>query len=330
MKAFRALLVIGAACGWSVLPVAADDIVRPSSTSNTAAISVDKLIADLDSNDFKTRDQATRALVERGAEAIQPVAKAAQGASLEVTSRAIEVLHQLMQGEDRETAAAAKASLEKLAASEHRNAARRATAILNPPQPQPVQPQGFPLNPQIQIQGIQIGGGARIQVQNNNGNKVIDAEADGRKVHIEESADGKIKMKVTENVEGKEKTSEYEAKNADELKKNHPDAHKLYEKYGQGGGFGARLQINGGNIQIQALPAQILPNQAVPRVIPRARAMIVPQQALEQMEAAQKQLDESIEQAKKLAESNSELKPLIEQLEKAQADLKQARGQLNP
>ena len=73
-------------------------------------------------------------------------------------------------------------------------------------------------------------------------------------------------MRVTENVNGKDKTDTYKAKDADELKKKSPEAYKLYEKYGQG----PQIQAGIGNIQIQgiAVPAgqiQIgVPIQAVP------------------------------------------------------------------
>lgn len=326
MQSIRKQLAVAVAVVLGAGALYAQENAAQSPPAETAKPSVEQLIQDLDSNDFKVREQATRGLIEQGEAAVEPVARAAAGDSLEVTSRAVEVLHQVMEGENKVAAAAAKAALEKLAAGENRNAARRAKAILTPPEP--VQPQANPFNPQIQIRGIQIGGGARIQVQNNNGNRVVDVDADGRKVHIEESADGKIKMKVTEKVEGKDKTSEYEAKNAEELKKNEPKAYELYNKYGQGGGFGARLQINGGNIQIQALPAQLLPN-AVPQVFPRARAMVVPQQAVEKLEEAQKRIDEATERVKKLAETNADLKSLVEELEKAQQELKEARGQFN-
>ncbi len=322
MKFVGTQLAVAVVLALGVGSLNAQDPAGGNSPAETARPSIEQLIQDLDSNDFKVREQATRGLIEQAEGSVAPVTKAAEGDSLEVTSRAVEVLHQLMDGENKAAAAAAKAALEKLAAGEHRNAARRAKAILTPPEP--AQPQPNPFNQQIQIRGIQIGGGARIQVQNNNGNRVVDVDADGRKVHIEEAADGKIKMKVTEQVEGKEKTSEYEAKNAEELKKNEPKAHELYTKYGQGGGFGARVQINGGNIQIQAMPAQILP-----QAMPRARAMIVPQQALEKLEEAQKRIDEATERVKKLAENNNDLKPLIEELEKAQQELKEARGQFN-
>ena len=57
-------------------------------------------------------------------------------------------------------------------------------------------------------------------------------------------------MKVTRTVDGKEKTDEYTAKDLDDLKKNNPEAAKIYEQYArrQNGLF----QINGGAIQIQA------------------------------------------------------------------------------
>ena len=84
-----------------------------------------------------------------------------------------------------------------------------------------------------------------------------------KKIHIEETAQGKIKMTVTETVDGKPKTSKYEAKNADELKKKHPDAHKLYKKYGQN-------RVRGRAIQALPLRRALPVPFKIPANIPRA------------------------------------------------------------
>jgi hypothetical protein len=91
---------------------------------------------------------------------------------------------------------------------------------------------------QLQIQGRapaigKIGGVQRMQMQNINGNKKITVEQAGRKVLIEEQAAGPIKIEVTETKDGKEVTRKAEANNADELKKNHADLHKIYEEFSQ-------------------------------------------------------------------------------------------------
>jgi hypothetical protein len=59
------------------------------------------------------------------------------------------------------------------------------------------------------------------------------SENEARKVHIHEDNDG-IKIELSENG----KTTEYAAKNADELKEKQPDGYKLYEKYVTNGAAG--------------------------------------------------------------------------------------------
>ena len=68
-----------------------------------------------------------------------------------------------------------------------------------------------------------------------NGAKTVDATEGDRTVHIEQDASG-IRMKVAGPVDGKEKTQEYKAATAEELKKNDPDAYALYQRYALGAG----------------------------------------------------------------------------------------------
>ena len=69
-----------------------------------------------------------------------------------------------------------------------------------------------------------------------NGVKDVTVTEDGRKITIHEDPAGDIEVTVTEPKDGKEQTSRYNAKNAEELKKNHPEAHKLYEQYAAANG----------------------------------------------------------------------------------------------
>ena len=64
-------------------------------------------------------------------------------------------------------------------------------------------------------------------MQNINGVKKIVANENGRKIQINDDPNQGIVVTVTENGKAKK----YEAKNADELKKKHPDGYKIYEKY---------------------------------------------------------------------------------------------------
>jgi hypothetical protein len=297
--------------------------------AKAAADEIARLIKDLDSAEFPVREKATERLVEIGAPAIAPLAKAVQGESLEVTARGVEVLRKLL--EKPETKEAAHKALDEVARSPNKSAARRADAILNPdktaatpPLPAPA-PNAPGLRPQLppgvrlQLQGLAVGANVRISVKNAGGNKTIDVDDNGKKIQIEEDAGGAIKMSVTETVDGKEKSSKYEAKSADELKKNHPEAHKLYEKYKDG---------VVGNIQIRAVPGVPLlpgpPGLQVP-------GLANPATALEKIEKAKAELAKAAEALKKLdldKASPDDLKKLTEQLATAAKDLDDAEKAL--
>ena len=80
----------------------APDKAESKSAAKTAA-SADEIaqwVKDLDSNSFTTRQTAARKLAEAGKEAIQPLAKAASGDSLEVTRQAIDILRRFHQSGD--------------------------------------------------------------------------------------------------------------------------------------------------------------------------------------------------------------------------------------
>ena len=215
-------------------------------------------IEELDAPQFAKRQAASQQLYEAGLPAIAALQKAALEGSREVTMRAIDILkrHHRGTGAAQEPAAAA---LQSLSQAPQAIVARAAQEALKPPvaalprnevqrrfaQPVPVAPNGLPGGIQIGNGGIQvqiqgraqamgrIGGVQRMQMQNINGNKKITVEQAGRKVLIEEQAAGPIKMEVTETKDGKEVTRKAEAKDADDLKKNHAELHKIYEEFSQ-------------------------------------------------------------------------------------------------
>jgi hypothetical protein len=92
----------------------------------------------------------------------------------------------------------------------------------------------------------------RMSIKIVNGVKDIEVEEKDRKIKIHEEPTGKIEVEVTQKKDGKEKTSKYQAENADELKKKHPEAHKIYEQYGKGNAGGAiqmpRLRLRRGGL----------------------------------------------------------------------------------
>lgn len=104
----------------------------------------------------------------------------------------------------------------------------------------------------IQINGQMIGGPGVNSVKINvvNDKRHIEAVTGDEKVEISDTKGKNIELKHTRPVDGKSKTDEFKADDLDDLKKKHPEAAKLYEKYvaAQNGGFGGgfQLQIGGG------------------------------------------------------------------------------------
>jgi translation initiation factor 1 (eIF-1/SUI1) len=133
------------------------------------------------------------------------------------------------------------------------------------PRPQPVPGQvapGIRIVPPIQLQ---VQGGAQgIKMRNVNGIKDIEVTENGRKVTIHDDPNQGIEVEIIETKEGKPVTRTFKAKNADELKKKSPEAHKLYKKYAKGG-VG---NIQQGNIQIQGnvFPPTQIPQLKLPAV----------------------------------------------------------------
>lgn len=263
---------------------------KPAQSADDAKTSdqIAALIKQLNDDRFAVREAATRKLVKIGAPAIAPLAEAAQGSQLEVTTRAFTVFEKLWKSNDIETREAVGKALDDLAASDHETASARAEKMLAKLDEKDEQPpfgafgQVLPFggNAQIQIQVQAIAGGAgnvkKIKIKNVNGVKDVEAQDGDLKVKINETPNGGIKMEVTQkNKQGKEETKKYEAKNAAELKKQHPEAHKLYDKYANNNG-GIQIQAGGVPLPIRAPRIQILPGggiQIVPRpVAPRQNA----------------------------------------------------------
>lgn len=321
IKNILSLAVLFALAG--VIFAAEDTAEKPQAIS---AEQIQKWVKQLDADEFKVRQKATTRLKAAGSAAIEAITKAATGESSEATIRAIDILKEHAAEGNEQLKKSAKDALEKIAKSDHPSASRRAQTALKPKEDPPVAEAparvggGIRIGGgaiQVQIQGIQVGqNGKRISVKNVNGNKEIDVDEDGKKIKITEGADGKIKVQITEKVGNMEKVEKYEAKDADELKKNHPDAHKIYEKYSRGGG-GIIIR------EFRAVPgrgARILP--AVPRKIDGNK------KATEGIDAAIKGLEkaqEDLKQAGKDGAGANAIEKAVEQLEAAKKQLEQAK-----
>jgi hypothetical protein len=87
-------------------------------------------VRELGSDRFDERERAMKRLGEAGAVAIDPLAEAARGTSLEVTCRSIRALESIAQRADRDSFEAAQNVLEALAEGKNRSAAHRANVAL--------------------------------------------------------------------------------------------------------------------------------------------------------------------------------------------------------
>jgi hypothetical protein len=278
-------------------------------------------VEQLDAERFSERQAASEKLAEIGKPAIAPLAKAAVGDSLEVTTRAIALLGKFLDSSDQATKDAAKTALEGLAKSDKPAAARRAQEyVKQPAKEQPAAQAGIAMGQiQIQVGGI-IGGKKSRSMKNINGVKEIEAEEDGKKVKIVDDPKNGIKVEHTYKKDGKEVTDKYEAKDAKELEKKHPEGYKLYKQYSeeQAGGFG-------GNIQIQVQPGgiQVVPGQAVPvpgiQPLPRGKPVDVAKRLMQNLGKQIELLTKDLKEAPK--ESKEALKKQIDELQKQLADL---------
>lgn len=303
--------------------------------SQPSPAEIGQWIKDLDSDSFATRQTAAAMLYQTGKPAIAPVADAGLGKSLEVTMQSVNVLRRLMQSPEKETQEAATDALERLSKTETSAAAPAKEALAPPP---PVANRAGNLQPfgigniqgNIRIFGggkIQAGGMQvfRIQANGINQNRSVDVDENGKRTHITEDQNG-IEVKVTEKLEGKDKTDAFKAKDADELKKKFPEAHKLYEKYVNGPGVG-NIQI-----QAQAIPIQI---GVAPGFPPPAQNAVQPntvqKQASQQIAEAQKRIAEATENLRKnagAAPNADELRRAFDQLDEARKELESARERL--
>jgi PDZ domain len=91
---------------------------------------------------------------------------------------------------------------------------------------------GRRLPPAAPQNGGEWGRGHAVSISVAPGRKVTDVEENGRKIQITQRDDGSIDMTVSGVDEaGKEASETYQAKDAAELKRDHPEAHALYERW---------------------------------------------------------------------------------------------------
>lgn len=220
------------------------------------------LIEEVTGDDAEAQPAAAAKLLKIGAPAVAPLADAAEVDDQKIVTRCFDILGRLYASDDQETVEAAEAALRKLSKSNVRIAAVRALttlrlkkklqereARLKAAGAVPAIPQ---LRPQANMQ-IQIGGGVQTHSTtiDANGKRTTHAKNAAEEVEITDTKGKSIEVKHTRQVDGQEKTTEYKADSLADLKKKHPEAAKLFEKYVAanniviGGGGAIQIQIGG-------------------------------------------------------------------------------------
>lgn len=265
---------------------------RPAAKVAASPESIAELVKQLDADEFARREEASRQLGELGAAAVPELAKVAQGRSLEASARAFAILKKFAASEDGALQGTARESLGRIAAQRQtaeKNkddalaaAAAKAAEILgqaqasrlaggsNVPPPAVFPPRQIPFGaqPRLIVRGHQVVGN-RISVKVVDGTREVEADEtlpDGKKRTVKIVNDPKsgIRMEVTTTKDGKPLTEKYAAKDVETLKKDHPEAAKIYEQYNGAGGVmqfgGGQIHIQGGRVEIgeggiRAIPA---------------------------------------------------------------------------
>jgi hypothetical protein len=301
---------------------ASDDTSRGAPAQEVTDAELTQLIKDLDADRFSERQDATRELKELGEPAIAKLAETVQGTSREASRRALEILKSHFAGDDNQLKQAAKAALEKLAESESAPVAQKAKALLDPKPPAVAPPRnpfgGARINVQFQIGGVQ-----RVQMRDVNGVKDIDIKEQDRSIKIHEDPDKGITVEIVEKKDGKDVKEKYEAKDVAELKKKHPEAHKVYDKYHKGG----RIQIKP-PILVPGVPIQGLqpPGKRAGR-----RRLIETKPIIDQLEQTAQQLEEARQQMQQLevdGKKTESLQKALERLDKARKSLDEVKRKL--
>ncbi|MGB2819615.1 MAG: hypothetical protein WBF17_01435 [Phycisphaerae bacterium] len=296
-----------------------------------SAEQIEKWVRNLNAVSAAVRDQATKELVKAGKPAIDPVARAAKGDSLEVTVRGISVLKALLSSDDEATRRSARAALEALAADTKHEAGKQDKEVLDQTAAEREDAGALMLDRligNIQITAVANAGPMRMSVRSIDGRSEIDVSENGRDIRIIEDKDG-IVMKVTEKAEGNEKpkSKEYKAANAAQLKRKHPEAYKLYVKYAKQNARGVVINLGGLG---QPLPAGRLPRRQV-GVGPTTRPRLDPRKAGQLIDEARDELSKSVERlkaAEKQRLSAEMVAELLKRIEAAGEKLTEARKAL--
>lgn len=202
---------------------------------------IETWISDLSAKQLSKRQKARQELVKIGAAAVPSLVLATNADDKNTREKSVSLLGVLLASKDKDTKDAAMAALQLLADSGTPAVAALAKQALNA--------SGIPGTARNEPNFRATS--SRVSVSVVNGAKTIDAEEHGRKVHIQEAPGKGIQMEITEG----DKSKKLKIKDAAELKRKHPDAHKVYMKYASDGNAGKNAIANGFNFNFGP-PAQ--------------------------------------------------------------------------
>jgi len=250
------------ACFLLALPLATEALADDKPATDEQ---IGTWIAELEADEWAVREAATKNLTKAGKVAIPVLEKAVTTGGPETGMRVVTILGKQYQSKDEDTRNAAKGALERIAAqgnvlaSSAKNALAAskdgakgtATGVVQIGGAGGVIQVGNGAVLRIDGGQIQLGGGGNaitvtvqavggvgaqatnVKVTTVNGVKDITVTEGDKTTRIREQANGSIEVEITEKVEGKPKTTKYQAKNAEELKKKHPKVYELYARHAE-------------------------------------------------------------------------------------------------
>jgi hypothetical protein len=309
---------------------------------------LDDLRKRLDADEFETRQQASKELEELGEKAIPALEKWTASESGEVSMRSFDILRGHFEKGTGSVKEAAKQALERIAKADLGPASKRAAEILNPHASNaatPARPGLARILPapaggirvggaRVVVAGAAAGGGIETKIRIEDGVKTTEVRDKDRQVKIVDDPDKGLTLEVTETKDGKETTQKYEAKNADDLKAKHPEAHKIYEQYSA---KGAEFKIGGFEIAPGIAPALPLMPRILPApapAIPIEPAVPAPEmpaknlEAFKQLEKAIQEMEANLKQAAEESGKNEALKKAQDRLDEVRRELEKLRSSL--
>jgi ribosomal protein L17 len=229
---------------------AAVAIAQDGKPAKVDAGDIQRLIDQLDNDEFTQRESATKQLTKLGRPAIEALTAAAAQQSSETRARSLSIIKTLFRSDDAATKTAAQEALVKLSKSDNVSVRRLAEKILA--EPQYKLPLGiWRAEGTAQVFGgrrpIVLGGGGGVAITGAGirigaGGQLILARVSGgeRRVDIIQGTGvGVLLLEGRRGIEihvrrpqakGDPKFSRYLAKDSKELSEKHPKIHKLYKK----------------------------------------------------------------------------------------------------